>query len=106
MPRTTLQHSETWYLIIDREEGDDWPDMPPYTSASYLIRPDRLAAHITRDIAKPHVTISGLRLKKDGTTGSLRSNHTVYSSDRLTWVDEAVSKARSKHNITEEALSR
>jgi hypothetical protein len=105
MPDSTCQHYETWYLEINRAGGDEWPDMKPYASASYEIRPDRITAKITRDNPRPHVTVSGLRVKKDGTTGSLRANHTVWNGEEP-WVAGVVRAARSRHNVTEEALSR
>jgi hypothetical protein len=105
MPVTTCQHYESWFLVIDRAEDDDWPDLPPYSGASYEMRPDRITAKLTRDVPNPHVTLSGLRVRKDGTTGSLRTNHTVWDGDEP-WVAEVVRKAREQHNLTAEALER
>jgi hypothetical protein len=106
MPSSSCDHRESWYLTIDKEEGDDWPDLPPYSGARYEIRPDRITALITSGDTNPHVTLSGLRVKKDGTTGSLRANHRIYRPGEVPWVDEVVRKARSQHNLTDEALSR
>lgn len=106
MPSSSCVHHESWFLVIDKEEGDDWPDLPPYAGASYEIRPDRISARITRGIPEPHVTLSGLRVRKDGTAGSLRTSHTVWANDDLSWVAEVIQAARSRHNVTEEALSR
>jgi hypothetical protein len=103
--RTECRHTESWTLIIDREEGDDWPPMKTYSAARYEFAPDRITVTLTRN-AKPSMSVSGLRLRQNGTPGSLRVHTTLWGSGIPDWLAEAVRAARSKHNLTEEALSR
>jgi hypothetical protein len=108
--RTELRHSENWYLTIDHDPASEpWPAMRPYESATYEFRPDRISLSITRDSNRLHpdisASISGLRLRKDGSTGSLRVSHSAYRNPPA-WAVIEIEAARSKHNLTKEALER
>lgn len=104
MPSSSIQHTESWYMIIDRETGDEWPEqLKRYDSDRYSFRPDRLTASWTRSAPKAHVTVSGIRLKQDGTLGSLRVNHSYFSSGPP-WAVAAVRAERARHEVTEEQV--
>jgi hypothetical protein len=102
MSNTEVYHREEWTITIRPDDGETWPAMKPYTSASYEARPDRITVGLSRGSNYQSVRLSGLRLKKDGTPGSLRvSIHTTPA-----WAAELVTKARSEHNLTAETLTR
>jgi len=112
MMQTELRHYEEWHLTICPDEGQTWPKIKPYegSRSRYEMQPDRLTLVMRRgdnSVLSPSVSVSGLRLRKDGTPGSLRVHRTYYGrTDTPAWAAELVKQARSKHNLTEEALSR
>lgn len=108
--RTELRHYEEWHLTVTPDEGETWPREHPYSTRGYEMQPDRISIALRRgdsSIMNPSVNVSGIRLKKDGTPGSLRVHRTYYGrTDTPAWITELVTKARSKHNLTQEALER
>jgi hypothetical protein len=99
---TEVSHREEWHITITPDDGETWPALPPYSSARYDARPDRIDVRLSRGSGYAGISLSGLRLKKDGTPGSLR----VAIYDVPAWAAELVEQARSKHNLTREALTR
>lgn len=110
MMQTEVRHYEEWHLEILPDEGETWPAIRPYTGSRYEMVPDRITLSMRRgttSVSSPSVSVSGLRLRKDGTTGSLRVHRVYYgTTDTPAWAAELVAAARSKHNLTAEALSR
>lgn len=108
--KTDLRHFEEWHLTITPEEGETWDRIRPYEISRYMMQPDRLSLVMRRGdgtMLDPSVNVSGLRVKQSGELGSLRVHRTYYGrTDTPAWVAELVAKARSKHNLTKEALER
>jgi hypothetical protein len=102
MSNSEVHHREEWTITIRPDDSETWPAMKPYSSANYQARPDRITVGLSRGSNYQSIRISGLRLRKDGTPGSLRiSIHDVPS-----WAADLVRAHRSQHNLTAEALTR
>jgi hypothetical protein len=93
---TPLTHRESWAFGIDRDETDAWPDCPvPYSQVGALFRPERVIVHLGRDAREPSLTVTGWRLKGDGTPGRQEVRVRYYDVERLgDWVGEAVNHWR------------
>lgn len=94
---TPLTHTESWAFGIVRDETDGWPDQDvPYTQAGALFRPERVIVHLDRDGREPHLTVTGRRLKGDGTPGRQEVRVRWHSTDKLDgdWLGEVVNHWR------------
>ena len=95
---TPLRHAESWTFGIERDEADAWPDSPvPYSQVGALFRPERITVHLERDAREPNLTVTGWRLKGDGTPGRQPVRVPWHSTDKLgdtTWLAEVVNRWR------------
>jgi hypothetical protein len=94
---TPLQHTESWTFAIARDESDGWPDQDvPYSSVSALFRPEQVIVKLDRDARGPRLTVTGWRLKSDGTPGRQEVRVAWYSTEKLntTWLAEVVNHWR------------
>lgn len=100
---TPLQHRESWTFAIDRDEGDGWPDCPvPYTQSGALFRPEKVKVGLSRDARRPDLTVTGWRIKGDGTPGRRECRvpwHTIGDLGDTTWLDEVVDHWRKILNL-------
>lgn len=101
--KATLQHQETWTLTITRDEDDeDWPDAAPvpYSGTGRVFVPESITVILKRGHSYPAGTISGKRLKIDGTPGVLTTKFRTYGqSFSLTgaaWADDIVRNERRR----------
>lgn len=95
---TPLTHTESWTFAIDRDESDGWPDQAvPYSQVGALFRPEHVHVHLDRDAREPHLTVTGWRLKGDGTPGRQEVRVRWYGIEKLgdaDWLGEAVNHWR------------
>lgn len=106
MPVTYMKHTETWNLDINREPGDEWPDMPVQYSGvrDAMFRPDLITVAIRRG-GNVTFSVHGRRIRKDGTPG-LNGTSSIRHGSEPKWAADVVAAARAEHNLTEEALGR
>lgn len=94
----TLTHAESWTFTVERDETDAWPDSPvPYSQAGAMFRPEQVLVELVRDTREPHLTVTGWRLKGDGTPGRQEVRVRWYDVGKLRdgdWVAEVVNHWR------------
>lgn len=70
--QASMTYAHIRIITITPPAGETWPDLP---GEYETIRPDRITVHVQDSSYKGRITrvsASGLRLKQDGTPGSLR----------------------------------
>ena len=102
MPQKTIR--TTWEIRFDREDGDDWPDLPDYGSSSRMYRPGTLTVTvIEQPWAGPevyHADVHAYRVRKDGTLG-VSSTDRGWAGQYVTDPDDAPEHVRPPGWVTE-----
>jgi hypothetical protein len=93
-----LRRTESWVFTISRDETDAWPDQNvPYSQTGALFRPEHVHVHLDRDARQPNLTVTGWRLKGDGTPGRSEVRvhwHEIGKLRDTAWLGEVVNHWR------------
>lgn len=95
--KASERHHEVWSVFLEREEGDDWPDMPSTWRESEVIRPVAIFIEITRGARHPSYSVRGRILRQDGTPGQ-RKGH-AFGSAVPDWAREICEQDRRDHDL-------
>jgi hypothetical protein len=103
--RAEVFHKEIWQVTLRREDGDEgWPDeFSARWSGSRVYRPDTIHSVIERGEKGPSLGVSGLNIKKDGTTGQIRGGDRSYGQPvrdgHMLWAANLVEEYRQANGL-------
>lgn len=91
---TQSEHREQWTVTIDREQGDEWPDMKIGYTRKRTMRPARIEFTLHRGDDRPRVHVTGRNYLKNGEIGNLVLSESW--ADKIPWVMALVREARER----------
>lgn len=102
MSKVQANHHQEWHIRIDREPGDDWPDISVRRSWARadeveVFRPEQIIWHHRAGDKSPSSAVRGPRLKLDGEPGKrVMSLHSQVPD----WAKRLIDDARHEAGFT------
>lgn len=98
---TKSDHRESWTVTIEREPGDEWPDIKIWHGKPRMMHATRIYFTLNRGYGHMRVQVSGLNYLKNGQTGQRAERE--HWPEKIPWVMALVREARERLGLVPEA---